>query len=292
MKSGRQQVGLIVCAPCAAAIFLWSYAPTLRSLWQIWQSEPDYSHGILVVPIAASFLWFRRFERPEIVARLSWPAILLLAGTALLRFFGRRWNFEFLDCWSLIAWTSGAIWLTGGKAMLHWCLPSIGFLFFMMPLPFRIEQSMSMPLQTVATHASCWMLQSLGQCALAEGNTILLGSERLEIEQACAGLRVLFGSLAMAVAYAVLAPHSWWERALIILCAIPVALLANVARIVSTGLAKQHAPGGWVANWSHDFGGHLMTAVAVVLFAVITWYWNRLFGVTPEPNFDVRSGPL
>lgn len=277
LDSGRNQTVLVVCALAVAGAFAWSYAPTMRSLWETWQSEPDYSHGIFVVPVAIAFLWFRRGERPDLAPRLSPIPGAALVFAAALRFLGNRWNFEALDHWSLIAWATGAAWLAGGWPMFRWCLPSIGFLFFMMPLPFRIEQSLSLPLQTIATQASCWTLQSLGQCALAEGHTILMDGQRLEIEQACSGLRIVFGTLAMSVAYAILTQRDWRERMLIVACALPVALAANVFRIVVTGFVKENYPGSPLADWSHSAGGHLMTGVAVALFAMISWYLGRLF---------------
>lgn len=279
---GRNQLFVLLCAGSVLAAFAWSYAPTCASLWDLWSSEADYSHGFFVAPLALSFIWFRRAARPPLSLRLSWPVILLLCCAIAMRFLGRRWNFAALDCWSILPWASAVAWLFGGAAAWRWCLPSIGFLWFMMPLPFRIEQAMSLQLQTVATKASCWTLQTMGQCALAEGHTILLGDERLEIEQACSGLRMVLGAAAMGVACAVLTRRRWWERLLLVGCTLPVALAANVARIVGTGLVKRHWPDTWLADASHDAGGHMMILIAFALFTLLNWYMKQLF-YDPSP---------
>ena len=102
---------------------------------------------------------------------------------------------------------------------MWWSLPSIAFLWFMVPLPFRVERWLSLPLQGAATKLSCWILQALGQPALAEGHVILLGDNRLEVEQACSGLRIFVGIVALAFAYAILMRRQWWEKALLLLSA-------------------------------------------------------------------------
>ena len=92
-----------------------------------------------------------------------------------MRFVGAWYYFESLDGWSILPWVAGVIWLFLGRAFVWWSLSSILFLLFMVRLPFRVELALSLPLQTVATQLSCWVLQMLGQPALAEGHTIYLG---------------------------------------------------------------------------------------------------------------------
>lgn len=96
------------------------------------------------------------------------------------------------------------VWFLSGANVLWWSLPSIVFLWFMVPLPYGMERWLSLPLQRVATELSCWVLHCLGQPALAEGNTILLNDFQLEVEQACSGLRIFVGIMALAFVYLVL----------------------------------------------------------------------------------------
>ena len=168
------------------------------------------------------------------------------------------------------------VWLFAGWRVLWWSLPSIMFLWFMVPLPFRFERALSLPLQGVATKLSCWILQFLGQPALAERHIILLGDNRLEVEQACSGLRIFVGILALAFAYVIVVRRSWWERALLLASAIPIALLANASRIVATGLLYQYASGEAARKFAHDAAGWVMILFAAGLFALVLWYLCRL----------------
>lgn len=286
MGVGRHYSLALVCACGVFVAFAWAYSSTFASLWRVWSTESDYSHGFFVVPLALYFAWFRRSMRPPLRVQFSWAATALLALSVAMRVLGQRWNFAAFDYWSLLPWASALVLSLGGAAALRWWWPSIFFLLFMMPLPYRAEHALSMPLQTVATGLSCWIFQVLGHCALAEGHTILLGDQRLEIEQACSGLRMVFSAAAMGVAYAVLSHRRWWERLLLVACTFPIAVLANAARIVSTGLAREFWPGSWLADLSHDGGGYLMIVFAFVLFLTAHWYLNALIYPPASDEFE------
>jgi exosortase len=271
-------VQLRLIALCAAlAAGLWAYWPTLRLIVQVWNREPDYSHGYLVVPIAALFLWLRKagfpgWQKPAYVTGLS-----LLALSMAGRYFGARFYMEFLDGYSIILWVASVVALVGGLKMLWWTLPSIGFLFFMIPLPFGLETMLSYPLQRIATKVSCFILQLLGQPAFPEGNMIFLSDHPpLEVAQACSGLRLFMTMVAVAYGYVVLMPQSWWQKGILCLSVVPVALLANALRIVATGLLMEYTTGEIAHKFSHDFAGLAMIPLAGAMFGLFLWYMSLL----------------
>ncbi len=254
--------------------FLWSYWPTLVTLQQIWEREPDYSHGYMVAPLAAIFLWLKRDRMPGL--RFHASGLGLIAFSMALRFVGVRWAIDSLDGYSILFWCGGAAMLLGGKPLLKWAGPAIAFLFFMVPLPFRIEISLSQQLQMVATHISCFLLQLLGQPAFAEQTTILLGDQQLEVEQACSGLRIFFGTFALAFAYIMFVRRELWEIVILLLSAAPIALIVNSLRIVATGLLYQNYSGEAARQFSHDISGWIMIPLAAILFGLLTLYLKRL----------------
>lgn len=266
--------------------FAWAYAPTLSRLVGDWSREPDYSHGFLVAPLAAFFLWARRDRFPRTASRLAWAGLSLIAVSGLMRFFGARFYIDAIDAWSIIPWVAGSVWLFWGWRALVWAAPAIAFLWFMIPLPFRAENLLSYPLQGAATEMSCWILQSLGQPALAEGHTILLGDVQLEVASACSGLRVFMGTVALAFACTIMVRRAWWEKVLILVSTIPVALAANSLRIVLTAFLGQHVSGEAAGQLVHDLAGWVMIPLAAALFGLILWYLGRLFR-SVEP-VDIR----
>lgn len=259
------------------AVFLWSYWPTLLALVQTWNREPDYSHGYCVVPIALYMLYARRDKFPQWSGRIAWGGISLIALSLAMRYAAAIVYFDALDGWSISVWCAGVVWLLAGRSVLWWSLPSILFLYFMLPLPFRAEQWLRQPLQRIATELSAWSLQCLGQPALAEGNTIFLNDVHLEIEEACSGLRILVAIAAIAFTYVILARRPRWQNAVLLAATLPIAITTNCVRVVATGLLFQFVSGEAAQTFTHDLAGWLMIPLAALLFWVTLWYTDRLF---------------
>jgi exosortase len=266
----------LAVAALAAAVGLWSYWPTLVTLVDTWEREPDYSHGYLVAPLALFFLWARREKFPGWGKPAYAIGAFFLISATVIRYFGARFYFEFIDGWTIVPWIAGVVAILGGGRILWWALPSIGFLFFMVPLPYGIETALSGPLQKVATKLSTYALQLFGQPAFAEGNVILLGEHQLEVAQACSGLRLFMSVVALAYAYVVLVRRAWWERAILLLAVAPIAVVANAARIVATGFLFQYTTGETAHRFAHDFAGWAMIPLAAVMFWAVLWYLSKL----------------
>lgn len=260
-----------------AVSFVWAYSATVGQLCSSWTNQPDYSHGFLVPILAVFFLWTARDRYPGFAPQLALSGATIVLLSVALRIASGYYYLVPLDGWSIPLWIVGAVWMIGGWPLARWSLASVLFLFFMVPLPFRMERWLSLPLQSIATKLSTWTLQCCGQPAIAEGHTIFLGGHRLEVEEACSGLRMLVGIAAFAVAYTIVFQKSWWERALLLASVVPVALATNTARIAATGLLYQHVSGDAARRFTHDFAGVAMIVVSASLFGGIVWYMNRLF---------------
>ncbi|MBN2021549.1 MAG: exosortase/archaeosortase family protein [Pirellulales bacterium] len=259
-----------------AVAFAWAYWPTLVILVQAWENQPDYSHGFLVAPFAAILLWVRRATFPGWGKGFAWGGLVLVVLSIVFRAAGALFYVDAVDGWSMLVWLAGVLWLLGGWRVMRWALPAVAFLIFMVPLPYSAEYMLSWRLQRTVTQMSGWVLQSFGQPALVEGNTILIGSETLDVSDACSGLRIFMGVIAIAFAYVIVIRKAWWERAILILSVIPVALVANMTRIVVTALLNQWVSGEAAHQFTHDVAGYLMIPYAALLFFLVLWYLGRL----------------
>ena len=254
---------------------LWAYWPTLLSLAEVWEREPDYSHGFLVLPLFIAFLFLRSDTFPKSI-KPSWLGLIAIGGSIALRFAGAKYFITPFDGWSIVLWVIGATLCLGGWSLLRWSLAPTLFLFFMVPLPFRAETLISQPLQKIAANLSAFCLRCIGQPAFVEETTILIGSRVLEVEQSCSGLRIFVGIFALACGYLIAFRRELWESALLLLSAIPVALLANAVRIVVTAILFQHFTEEAAHKFSHDVAGWLMIPLAAAMLGAVQWYLNCL----------------
>lgn len=267
----------VVAFSVLAALFVaWAYWPTWGTLIAAWIKEPDYSHGWFVIPIVGYLLWNLRGTCPPIKAGFHFGGLTMLGVVVVLRMVSRWAFFDSMDGWTIPLALIALSWALGGRGFFIWALPAMMFLFFMVPLPFRIESELSRPLQWIATRASTFVLQLLGQPAISEGTTILLGDQILEVERACSGLRIFVGVFALSYVYAMLMRRNWWEGVVIVLASIPIALFANMARIVITGLCYQWLSGEWARKFSHDLAGYFMIGIAAGLFGLLVFYLRCL----------------
>lgn len=278
--SARVPADRVYCLAGLAAclvLFVVLFRSTLRDLAHVWSEEQDYSHGYLVIPLALILLWMRRDLLPDVVGVPGWGGLLILVLSFAVRYLGERFYLVPMAGYSLLLWLIGSIWLIFGRRICFWALPGILFLFFMIPLPFRIEQLASWRLQTITTHVSTFIFQCLGQPTIAEGHRIYLQDTVLEVEQACSGLRMFMGITAVAYTCVFINGQSIWEKCVILLAIAPVAILSNALRVVVTGELMLLVSGEAAQKFSHDFAGALMIVVAVVLFVGLRLYLSRLF---------------
>ena len=265
-----------VAAIVVSTIGLWVHWPALVSHAETWIREPDYSHGFFVIPLAGYMLWHRRDRFPGCERFVSWMGLLLVCVGAGINVAGSYWFLEPLRAWSLLVWIAGVCWFFCGWRVLRWSLPAIAFLAFMIPLPYRVETFLTVPLQRTATQLSCWLLVTAGQPAIAEGNVIAINEARLAVAEACSGLRIFVSIIALAFFVAVLCENRWWMKTGLFLAILPIALLANAVRIAVTGLLQVYVSDGAAHRFAHDVAGWAMIVFAAALFGGVFWYMGRL----------------
>jgi exosortase len=252
-----------------AAIAL-SYAPNLYRLGVGWFNEPNYSHGFLVIPIAAVIFWQRKAELNVAALRPMFLGWVIVVGILLTRF----WLFERNEFWaesiSLMPLLVGLALAFGGWPLLRWSLPALGFLLFMFPLPPSLNVYLAGPLQTLATLGSTALLQAFGLPVLSEGNIIYIGSSKLEVAQACNGLSMLmaFVMLVTATTLIMARERPIWERVLLLLSTVPIALISNIIRIAVTAWAYQLLGEVRGEKLAHDTAGWAMMPIGLALIAI------------------------
>jgi exosortase len=280
MTSTRNHALIVLTALCGAALF-WSFWPVLAEVAERWSTNPQYSHGYLVPLFSAFLLWRRRQLFPSGDVQGTWWSVPVLAVGLALHLAGGYFFYDWFSAAALIPVLAGVVLAIGGVRMLAWSWPAIAFLAFMLPLPHTVETRLSYPLQRMATIASTYVFQTIGLPAVAEGNIILLEEMRIDVVEACSGLGMLVTFFALSTAVAIVVNRPWVDKLVIVASAIPIALAANMLRIVLTGLAGV-VFGGQVVEFFHDFWGLLMMSLALGMLGIELWVLSRLLVEVPE----------
>jgi exosortase len=260
-----------------------AYLPNLRALMTIWRDDPSYSHGYLVIPIALYILW-QRISDPQPkttqqVVLAPWWGWVLLVLILLVRASAYERGIEWLENATIIPAVVALTWSFGSWPLLHRVWPAIVFLIFLLPLPPRISNDVTLPLQLLAATSSRCLLQLTGMWVVQEGNVINLatshGIERLDVALACSGLRMLMTMAATVTATVILLPLPNWKRTVLLLSIVPIALVSNMARIVVTGWCYYLWAGEAAKHWAHDWAGWLMMPLALGLvgleLGIMSW---------------------
>ena len=244
------------------------YAGILHDLSLAWLNDENYSHGFLVPFISAYFIWQQRDKLQKIPLRPSNGGLLLIAfslcvlfvGVAAQEYYSMRSSFIFL-LGGLVVFLLGWNWL---KAL---ALP-IGFLFFMIPLPYIVYDAMAFPLKLFVAKFSVITLKLMGVVVLREGNIIMFPQTVLEVADACSGLRSLMSLLALGVALAVFTQPKISRRVLLVSLTLPIAIATNMIRVIGTGYLAQHYGAAAAEGFFHEFAGMAVFILAMVLLFV------------------------
>jgi exosortase len=271
------------------ASLAWASWPALADMARTWSDDTRYSHGFLVVPFAIYLLWHRRGLLAGGGTSASWWGVPLLLIGAALKLAGARYFMPWLDGISLLPTLAGIALAIGGRAALRWAWPAIGFLFFMVPLPHRVENAVGPPLQRLATLASTYLLQTCGLPAQADGNVINLEDVRIGVVEACNGLGMLMMFFAYATAVAIVIRRHAADRAILVLSAAPIAMIANVLRISTTGLLHAYSTRAVADHVYHDLAGWLMMPMALAMFGAELFILARLL-VESQPAPGLPAG--
>jgi exosortase len=259
------------------AAFLALYREVLVGLVQQWIDDENYTHGLLVPPLAA-FLLYRNLDR---LPRVSEPGLraalpyllpgmaLFLGGTAAAELFTLRLSMLFVF-WGLVRGLYGA----RSFRILHFPL---FFLVFMIPLPYVLFYRVAFPLQLLSAEASAKVLDFLGVVHVQTGNIIHLRQTSLDVVTACSGLRSLLALITFAVLAAGLFPMRRSLRVLLVGLAVPIAMATNALRIVLTAVLVHLSGRAFLEGALHDAMGLLTFGLGVGLLFLIggSFRWQR-----------------
>ena len=267
----------------AAVVLALAYLPNLLELGRTWSNDDNYQHGFLVIPIALFILWRRLAEIPwepdSALGTAPWWGWGLLATALVARAVAYERSLYWVESATVLPAIIGLAWAFGGWPLLRRAWPAILFLVFMLPLPAAVNGLIALPLQRIAATGSYRFLQLTGFWVVQEGNILYLttpfGTRPLDVALACSGLKMLMTLAATVTATIMLLPLPVWKRVVLLVSAVPIALISNITRIVTTGWCYYYIEGETGQHWAHDISGWIMMPLALVLVGlelqILSW---------------------
>jgi exosortase len=264
-EAGREISRWPVAAKLFAVALLALYVPVIWTAAKEWISQENYAHGMFIFPISLALLWMGRADLRKAQASPTAMGLFPLALGLLMQVAGFILSFSFLAILSIIPLLYGAVLALHGRNLLRAVQFPLLFVFFAAPTPAFVLVPISTWLQRVCSSSAVTAMKGIGYTIAQAGNIIEVPGASLEVADACSGLKKLVAMVAFAALYGYMFRVSPAKRVVLLLASIPIALLANVARIC--GLIAVSSAGGVSAlHVAHDWAELFVLVVAFFLF--------------------------
>lgn len=247
------------------------------SLAQAW-STAEYSHGPLI-PLISLYLFLREMRRlppPKLVVHDRGPGLVVITLALLLAIAGNLTRIPDIVTYAFIIWVGGVVLTIFGweRGKLHQL--GVVHLIFMLPLPQFVYLKLTIVLQTISSEIGVWFVAMMGVPVFLEGNVIDLGVYKLQVAEACSGLRYLFPILSFSYLFAILYHGPIWHKAVLLLAAAPLTVLMNSFRIGMIGVLVnsygiEHAEG-----FLHFFEGWVIFGACIAILFIMAVALQRL----------------
>jgi exosortase D (VPLPA-CTERM-specific) len=256
---------------------------------------PEYSHGLIIPFIAAFLIWQRRDQIERMPFNGSWAGLMLALFGAALGAIGKLSALFTIEHYSVVFTLYGLVLaLTGWRVFRLLWVPLL-ILLFMVPLPDFLYENFSAELQLLSSKIGVWFIRSVGISVYLEGNVIDLGTYKLQVAEACSGLRYLFPLMTIGFLIAYFFKAAFWKRALLFLSSIPITILMNSFRIGTIGVMVEHWGVQTAEGFLHEFQGWMvfMASGAIMVLEMMLLArvgagrrpWRELFGLEfPAPT--------
>lgn len=244
------------------------YAPTLLWLWDRWTlSVWHHAHGLLIPPVVGYFVYQElRLHRQLPAGATAWGFAVVVPALAL-RAFDAGMHTELLSAASLVLLLPGLSLLTLGWARTRAILFPLAFLAFALPIPLVLTEQLHWQLRLIATAGTSALVPMFGIPLYVEGTTLHLAQGTLQVADACSGFSTLYAALAVACLTAYATPGTG-RRALVLLAAAPIAILANLIRVVMLVLLVV-----WQGDWILDTFVHPLSGMMTFALALPVIFW-------------------
>jgi exosortase len=262
----------VLLAVLTALALLICYASTIRGMFNQWWTDEDMSHGFAVPLVIAWIVWRERARWLALPASPTFWGFPLLAGAAAIQVISSLGLGLFASSVAFLISIAGAVLCLGGFAFLRiWAFP-LGLSLFMLPKLAIVYNQTTLPLQLLASRLATTALSATGFRVVREGVILDVAGHRVSVVEACSGVRYLLSLAFIAVVFAYLADVKPWMRAVLLVAAVPIAIVANALRV-----AVSAAVPALDSGTPHEAAGWAIFVLCLVLIFLVHWTFNSLY---------------
>lgn len=282
--------GLTAMAWAKIAIVSALFCATFRfNLYRLWEKtnpfygEANWGHSIFIPIISLYFLYVHREELLKAQVKTSWTGLLILVLGLLLFAYGiYPGQNDFVKDFGMVVALFGTVLLMCGWQVIRIAWFPIVFLVCGIPWPGLVYSWVAGPLQQLAARVAVWVLNVANVKAYWWGTKIFIYGHNdelrtLNVAEACAGLRSLMTFVSVAAAVAFLSSRAFWQKVIITVSAIPIAIFCNTMRVSGQGLIDRYVSREWSEGFAHQFVGMVMLIPAFLFILLVCWIVDHIF---------------
>jgi exosortase D (VPLPA-CTERM-specific) len=259
-------IGLVI-AVALAMFAAWDGVLDMVTKWE----REEYSYGYFVPLLILFFIWQRKNEIAKVELSPSWIGVLLaVIGLVTIAAGQLATIFTIVQYGFVITLHGIAYAFLGWKGYRIVMIP-LALMFFAVPLPGFFYNNLSNALQLISSEIGVWVIRQFGISVYLEGNVIQLAQMKLQVVEACSGLRYLFPLTAVSFMIAYIYRAPMWKRVIVFLSAIPITVLMNSVRIGLVGVTVEHWGPAMAEGILHDFEGWVifMSSLGLILIEML-----------------------
>jgi exosortase len=277
---------LFIKTALLAGLLVWFFHIEISKTIHRWMADPSWSHGFLIPLFSLYFLHQNRRKILDLTARPSWFCGLgsLVLVLTLYWFNTVQLKISYAESLIFIAAVGATVLFVGGWPLLGQTWLPIAYLFFAVPLPGRLYTQITQPMQGFAAQVASVVLNVIPQLEATLRGVVIDVIYRgqplepsLQVAEACSGMRLLMAFVALGVAMAYLHWRPIWQRCILLLCTVPIAVLCNVIRVIITAMIYIFWDPKYAQGVYHDLLGMLMLPLAFLFYGLIAWLMSNLF---------------
>jgi exosortase D (VPLPA-CTERM-specific) len=289
-----------------AALLGMTFYVGIREMVLVWNTREESSYGYLIPFITLFLMWQKKNTLEKIEFKGSWPGVMILVLGLIFFYLGSLSTITTVIQYALIIVIVGVAISIMGWVGLKPILVPLLFLLFMIPLPGFFLNNLSAQLQLISSSLGVEVTRLFGVSVHLEGNVVDLGTFKLQVVDACSGLRYLFPLMSLSFICAYMYQGAFWKRALIFLSSVPITIFMNSFRIGVIGILVEYWGVAQAQGFIHDFEGWAIFMACFGIILVEMWILAKVgkdkkalidvFNLSyPEPlpeNADIRRREL